>query len=103
MNRIFCANCICLVEDDAKNWVCDEADEIIENIEVCVEVEKIMEKEFDVVGFIMDWENAVISEEEVIKGFQQLINSGVVWTLNGRYGKTANYLINAGLCKRGEK
>jgi len=59
-----------------------------------------MDKEFDVVGFIMDYEGGGLEAEEVIAGFQQLINSGAAWSLQGHYGRMATALINAGHCTR---
>ena len=32
--------------------------------------------------------------------FQYLIDTGIVWGLQGWYGRTATDLINAGICKR---
>jgi len=56
------------------------------------------QNEFDIVGFVMDFESNQLSEVEVVKGFQKLIDSGMVWQLQGFYGRTANRLIEAGLC-----
>lgn len=55
---------------------------------------------FDVVGFIIQYESGEIEEEEIISGFQELINSGVVWLLQGCYSHTATALIDRGLCTR---
>lgn len=55
--------------------------------------------DFSTVDFILDYEAGVLSEEEVIGGFQQLIDSGIVWSLQGSYGRTAATLIDAGLCR----
>lgn len=55
--------------------------------------------EFNTVDFIIDYEAGVLSEEEVIDGFQQLIDNGIVWSLQGHYGRTAATLIDAGLCR----
>jgi len=59
-----------------------------------------MTKEFDVVGFIMEFEGGDISEEYLIEGFQHLIDNGMAWTLQGMYGRMAIRLIEAGLCHR---
>lgn len=49
--------------------------------------------------FIMRYECGELeSDEELIEGFQALIDSGTVWHLQGSYGRTAHRLIEAGLC-----
>ena len=50
------------------------------------------------VDFIMRFEAGECEEEEVIEQFQLMINSGVVWTLQGSYGRCAHDLIDAGHC-----
>ena len=52
------------------------------------------------VGFIMDYEAGNLTEAQVIAGFQKGIDSGLVWKLQGHYGRTAQALIEAGLCHR---
>lgn len=47
---------------------------------------------------IMAWENGEMSPEEEIIFFQDMINSGVVWQLQGGYGRRATQLINDGDC-----
>jgi hypothetical protein len=39
------------------------------------------------------------TEEERIEAFQYLIDTGLVWKLQGWYGRTAMDLINRGLCQ----
>lgn len=53
--------------------------------------------DFDEVSFIMDFEDGNLSDDEVIEGFQHLLDSGLVWQLQGMYGRTAARLIEAGL------
>jgi len=55
-------------------------------------------KRFDSVGFLMAYEQGDASREEVIAGFQHLIDTGLAWQLQGHYGRTATALINAGYC-----
>lgn len=55
--------------------------------------------DFNTVDFIIDYEAGVLSEEEVIEGFQQLIDNGIVWSLQGHYGRTAATLIESGTCR----
>jgi hypothetical protein len=56
---------------------------------------------FDSVTFIMEYEGGVLEEDQIVEGFQALIDSGLVWRLQGHYGRTAVALIEAGLCSRG--
>lgn len=51
---------------------------------------------------IIRYECGDMSEEEIISMFQDGINSGIVWNLQGHYGRTAKQLINAGLCHERE-
>ena len=39
------------------------------------------------------------SEEQVIQAWQHLINTGLCWTLQGWFGRTAQSLIEQGICK----
>lgn len=48
--------------------------------------------------FIIAFENGELDEEEIVEGFQGLIDSGLVWQLQGTYGRTAAALIEAGHC-----
>jgi hypothetical protein len=38
------------------------------------------------------------SEEQAIEAWQHLINTGLVWQLQGSFGRTANLLIEQGIC-----
>jgi hypothetical protein len=57
-------------------------------------------KNFDELSFIMDFEDGNVSEEEMIAGFQKLVDSGHAWQLQGSYGRTAVALLEAGLIHR---
>ena len=50
------------------------------------------------VDFINAYENGELDDDAIIAGFQAGIDSGVVWQLQGRYGRTAMALIEAGYC-----
>ena len=41
------------------------------------------------------------TEEEMIEGYQELINSGMAWKLEGSVGRTAMSLIESGHCMLG--
>ena len=55
------------------------------------------------VGDIIRYENGTMTEEETILFFQELINSGLAWKLQGHYGRTAAALIEEGLCKNSQQ
>lgn len=56
-----------------------------------------------IVDKIMDWESGLMTtEEEVVDFFQELIDSGMAWTLQGCYGRGAAALIEQGLCHPAE-
>ena len=40
----------------------------------------------------------ICSDEEFIQAYQFLIDTGLVWNLQGRYGRQAQQLIEDGLC-----
>jgi|TARA_B100002003_G_C13849538_1_gene416475 hypothetical protein len=50
------------------------------------------------VDWINEYENGEMSEADVISGFQQMIDDGTVWVLQGCYGRMAMRLIEAGHC-----
>jgi len=52
----------------------------------------------DKIDKIIAFENGELTEKEVIELFQELINTGEVWSLQGSYGRLAKQLIDAGLC-----
>lgn len=47
---------------------------------------------------IMKYENGEMTDDEVIEMFQELIDSGLAWKLQGHYGRTAMALIEGGFC-----
>lgn len=49
---------------------------------------------------IIAYENGDLDEIETIELFQELIDNGMAWALQGHYGRTAMHLIEAGLCNK---
>lgn len=47
---------------------------------------------------IIAYEQDGLSDDEMVDLFQQLIDCGLAWKLQGCYGRTARGLIDAGLC-----
>lgn len=50
------------------------------------------------IEWIMSYEDGQLDDQEVIEGFQEMINTGEVWKLQGHYGRMAAALIEKGLC-----
>lgn len=51
---------------------------------------------------IISYEQDELTENEIIELFQQLLDSGLVWQLQGCYGRQAQALIDAGLIGKGK-
>jgi hypothetical protein len=63
-----------------------------------------MADKHDLVQRIIDFEMGEMqTEEEVLDFFQDLINTGMAWRLQGSYGRTAASLIDQGLLSDGPK
>lgn len=52
----------------------------------------------DLVGKIIDFEEGCMTQGEIIALFQELIDTGLAWKLQGSYGRCATRLIYAGFC-----
>jgi hypothetical protein len=51
----------------------------------------------DFIGGIIAFESGELDEDGIITLFQQLVDSGVAWQLQGSYGRMAQALIEEGL------
>jgi hypothetical protein len=47
---------------------------------------------------IMAYEQGELDDEQTITLFQELINCGLAWQLQGHYGRAARAMIDAGVC-----
>jgi hypothetical protein len=54
----------------------------------------------NIVNLIIAFESGEMTTEEQIELFARLIKSGMAWTLQGHYGRTASYLIESGVIDR---
>ncbi len=52
----------------------------------------------DNIDKIIAFENGELDEDQTIELFQELIDTKLVWKLQGFYGRTAANLIEAGAC-----
>lgn len=54
----------------------------------------------DMVAKVMAFEAGEMqTKEEIINFFQELIDTGLAWQLQGSYGRAAQALINEGYCQ----
>ena len=49
---------------------------------------------------IILYESGELTDSQTIQLFQHLIDSGLVYSLQGHYGRTAEALIDKGVCQR---
>ena len=52
---------------------------------------------FDLTTRIIEFETGEATEEQVIELFQYLVDTGLAWSLQGSYGRTAQSLLEAGV------
>ena len=49
------------------------------------------------INYIMDYEGGELDDNDTLALFQFLVDSGLAWSLQGSYGRTASALISNGL------
>lgn len=57
----------------------------------------------DIVDRIISFETGDLTLDEIVELFQELIDTGLAWTLQGSYGRIANNLIVRGYCHHGKE
>ncbi len=53
----------------------------------------------DIINCIMRFENGEMEDKEIVTLFQKLIDTGIIYSLQGTYQRIAENLIKAGLCE----
>lgn len=51
----------------------------------------------DLTGKIIAYESGEMTDENVVELFSELVKSGMAWSLQGHYGRTAQGLIESGI------
>lgn len=52
----------------------------------------------DLISQVIDFEDGSMDEGDIPEFFQRLIDTGIVWKLQGFYGRYARELIAMGIC-----
>lgn len=60
-------------------------------------------KPADLADKLIDFENGDLTYEQTVELFQYLVDTGLAWTLQGMYGRTAQGFLDAGIITRKEK
>ena len=61
-----------------------------------------MSKTLNLTSQIIAFETGELDHDGIIELFQHLVDTGLAWSLQGHYGRTAAALIEAGLVTKGE-
>ena len=51
----------------------------------------------DLLQDLIDYEDGILDPDETLDLFSSLVRTGLVWELQGHYGRTASGLIQAGV------
>jgi hypothetical protein len=50
----------------------------------------------NLISSIIEYENGNLTDEETVEFFQELVDTGLAWDLQGSYGRMAEHLISTG-------
>jgi len=56
----------------------------------------IADSNANLISSIIEYENGNLTDEQTIEFFQELVDKGLAWDLQGTYGRMAEYLISIG-------
>lgn len=56
----------------------------------------IVSDDLNIVGRVIAFEQGALGEDQILDLFQDLVDTGMAWELQGTYGRTALALINSG-------
>lgn len=57
-------------------------------------------KSYDLTNRIIDYEMGHLSDAKTLRLFSELIKTGMAWSLQGHYGRTASAMIDDGWIER---
>ena len=60
---------------------------------------EIINPAFDPVTFLTEYEQGILEDDAIVAGFQNLIDSGLILSLQGHYQRAAMRLIHSGECR----
>jgi hypothetical protein len=69
---------------------------------VVMEADERAQMRAGLVDWLVAWEQGALSAEGEITLFQELVDSGLAWQLQGMYGRQAMAMLDAGLIHTGD-
>lgn len=82
--------------DDSDEWYCGHDCEAPDPAPLSTAPRGSASERPDTISQLIAWENGALSPEETLGLFAQLIRTGLAWSLQGTYGRTARDLILGG-------
>ena len=60
-------------------------------------MEDAMTEELDITGMLIDYEQGELESGKMVELFAYLVRTGMAWTLQGHYGRTAKAMMDSGV------